>query len=351
MVDMHGRKIEVVDMHAQRREFFFEPPHFIKHDLVTLINDPRDFPILCLLFNITVLTIPGALLVFVLDSNLFGFCFWLANLLLFQERFLLGLHYSSHKSLFRCNFLNTAVVALISPFFGLPCGLYHLHHVIMHHSENNLDGWDLSSTERYQRDDITHFLIYWMRFLCCIWFELPYYAFRKGRIGYAISSLAAIACFFTAVYALYASYPLATFWLLLFPIFINSFLLMFGNWSQHIFVDQNKPRSNYHLAYNVINDECNQRTFNDGYHIEHHANSRKHWSELPSSFLANLDLYAKEDAIVFQNLDPMKVGLLVFLGRYDILARHLVHFCYPPKNPAEIESFLRSRLVPIKCRP
>jgi hypothetical protein len=43
----------------------------------------------------------------------------------------------------------------------------------------------------------------------------------------------------------------------------------------------------------------------------------------------------------------MQVGLLVFLQRYDVLATHLVQLREPKRSPAEIERFLRARLVPI----
>ncbi len=51
----------------------------------------------------------------------------------------------------------------------------------MHHVENNLDKWDLSSTEPYQRDNLLHFFYYYLRFLFAIWFELPYYALKRNR--------------------------------------------------------------------------------------------------------------------------------------------------------------------------
>ena len=339
------------DVCAERREYYFEPPAFLTRLLVELLKDPRDRPILFLFFNIIVLTLPGAALVFLAESHVIGFCFWLANVVFFQERFIVGLHYHSHRGLFKSDRLNAAVAGLLSPFFGMPSGLYCLHHIVMHHVENNRAGWDLSSTEEYQRDNLLHFLVYWARFVCLVWFELPLYAMRRGRFGFAIGSLLIVVCFWAIARVLCSLNPCAAFWLYLFPTFVNSLLLMWGNWCQHIFVDPANPRSNYHLAYNVINDSCNQRAFNDGYHIEHHANSRKHWSELPSSFLENIGRYAKEDAIVFEGIDPMKVGFLVFSGRYDLLAQHLVQFRKSPRSVVEVEAFLRSRLVPVGDTP
>jgi fatty acid desaturase len=301
-------KIDVKDITAERKEFYFKPPRLLRGFLESLIKDPRDVPILYLLFNIALFTLPGAYLVFSAKSNIVGFIFWIANVLLFQERFLIGLHYYSHRGFFKNDALNAGVALLISPFFGMPSGLYYLHHVVMHHSENNTWAWDLSSTERFQRDNVLHFLAYWLRFLCLVWFELPHYAFRRGRYVFAACSSFAVVCFFLVLGGLFRYNPCGAFWVFIFPTFVNSILLMLGNWSQHIFVDPSNPRSNYHLTYNVINDECNQRSFNDGYHVEHHINSRRHWSELPSNFLANLDRYAKEDAIIFERLDPMKVS-------------------------------------------
>ena len=50
--------------------------------------------------------------------------------------------------------LNWCVSLLLAPLFGLPSGLYNLHHVLMHHVEGNEATWDLSSTEPYQRDNV-----------------------------------------------------------------------------------------------------------------------------------------------------------------------------------------------------
>ena len=112
-------------------------------------------------------------------------------------------------------------------------------------------------------------------------------------------------------------------------------------------MDPLKPRCNYHLAYNVVNDGCNQRSFNDGYHVEHHLNPRRHWTDLPGSFAENVGRYAEEDAVVFEGVDNMAVGVLVMLGRYDVLARHLVQLREPARTRGEGEEFLRARLVPI----
>jgi fatty acid desaturase len=334
------------DLSGQRNEFLFTPP--LSRLLISALKDPRDWPMLFLFANIAMLSVPGALLVLFSRSHAVGFLFWMLNLVLFQERFLLALHFHSHRPIFKSKALNATVSLVFPVLFGLPSGLYHLHHVIMHHSENNRDGWDLSSTERYQRDSVLHFLMYWLRFLCLIWFELPAYALKKKRTRLALQSSAAVVLFFLVTYILWHVNRPAAVWLIIVPTFVNSLLLMLGNWSQHIFVDPSNPRSNYHIAYNVINDSCNQRTFNDGYHIEHHLNPRTHWSELPSNFAKNVETYVREDALVFQGVDFIRIGLLVFSQRYDILSKHLVQL--NQRTEAEIEAMLRARLAAFVCK-
>ena len=64
--------------------------------------------------------------------------------------------------------------------------------------------------------------------------------------------------------------------------------------SQHIFINPDKPDSPYGMAYNCLACLDNAVTFNDGYHIEHHLNSKTHWSELPVRYLDNLAQHARE---------------------------------------------------------
>jgi hypothetical protein len=65
--------------------------------------------------------------------------------------------------------------------------------------------------------------------------------------------------------------------------------------SQHIFVDPDTPRDDYKLTYNCLACPDNPKTYNDGYHIIHHANSRLHWSELPAAFVQQLELHDTKD--------------------------------------------------------
>merc|ERR1719424_2603374 len=102
---------------------------------------------------------------------------------LFFQRFVLCLHYSEHRKIFRqpFGFMNGYLQYVVAPFMGIPIGMYHLHHVVMHHKENNVFPWDLSSTEPYQRDNPLHFLQYLVRYMLAAWVELAFYAIRREK--------------------------------------------------------------------------------------------------------------------------------------------------------------------------
>jgi hypothetical protein len=55
--------------------------------------------------------------------------------------------------------LNGVAAHLLAPLYGVPSGLYALHHRGMHHCEGNAARRDLSSTEPYQRDSLLHFVM------------------------------------------------------------------------------------------------------------------------------------------------------------------------------------------------
>jgi fatty acid desaturase len=146
-----------------------------------------------------------------------------------------------------------------------------------------------------------------------------------------------------------------TFWVFLVPFMVTSFALMFGNWSQHIFVHPDSVqgtgkdrRANFRHSYNVLDSPYNQITFNDGYHVEHHLNSKKHWSELPDSCAKTLQEYEKESALLFRKIDFFIVGILVFTGWWSMLVKYFVDVESPRRSDSAITAMLKSRLAPIK---
>ena len=335
------------DMHAARNEWLLTPPKAIQGVLRALLWDERDMPIAFVFVNVLLLTLPAAVAVFSAQSHALGCLYLLANTALMQERFTLALHYSAHRRLTRSRVLNALPSYVLGPLFGIPPGMYHLHHIVMHHNEQNVFPWDISSTEKYQRDSILHFVLYWLRFLLAAWVELPAYAFLRGRGLLGAQCL----CTITASTLLYKHawrcYPVGTLWVLLLPALLGSLLLMFGNWCQHIFIDGSGDTTPYSYTYNAVCTPHNQTSFNDGYHVEHHLNSRLHWSEFPVQLAKRLHLYKRHDALIFQGLGFMRIGLLAMRGDYDTLARHVVPLHHPPHPLSHYSAMLRSRVRPV----
>ncbi len=76
---------------------------------------------------------------------------------------------------------------ILDPLMGHTWNSYYHHHVKHHHVEGNGPD-DLSSTIRYQRDDVFHFLHYLGRFMLLVWLEaaavlLPEGQDRHGHAG------------------------------------------------------------------------------------------------------------------------------------------------------------------------
>jgi len=259
------------------------------------------------------------------------------------------LHFTEHKRLFKreYNYLNYIIPYILAPFYGLPSGVYKLHHCVMHHLENNVFPWDISSTEPYKRDTIVGYLQYWAYWIWAIWVLTPYYLIKRKRWNLFTQCAVNLIAFFVILFALSWFNPLATFYVFLLPVFLGTLALSFGNYSQHIFINPANPKSNFGLAYNCINCPDNMRTFNDGYHIVHHIHSQLHWSELPSGFLKNLDKHIEEDAIIFRGIGFFDVGFFVVTGQLNKLAKYYVRICDKYKTEGEIVEMFKNRLQKI----
>ena len=91
------------DLSASRNEFLFPLPTFLQKQFTPLLSSARDLPILYLFFNIWTISVPAALSLFILapSSHLAGVLYFALNYALFLQRFMLALHYSEHRRLFR----------------------------------------------------------------------------------------------------------------------------------------------------------------------------------------------------------------------------------------------------------
>jgi hypothetical protein len=141
---------------------------------------------------------------------------------------------------------------ILEPLMGHTWDSYYYHHVKHHHVEGNGPN-DLSSTLRYQRDDIWHFLHYVGRFLFLIWLDLPLYFARKKNYKLALQSAASEygAYFFLYYMTAHVNARASTFTLII-PFMLLRLGLMIGNWGQHALVDELEPDSDYRSSITLV---------------------------------------------------------------------------------------------------
>lgn len=353
-------KIKNRDLTAVRNEYIFQTP-FLVPALASCLKDQRDIPMLSLQLNILEVAVPGLVLVYsacradpaapwlAWGRHVIGIGYIVVLMVLFLERFVLMMHFSSHRSIFKAEWMNSMIVWIFAPIFGIPSGVYKLHHVIMHHIENNHE-LDISSTEKFQRDSWLAFGSYWLHFVALIWIELPLYAMKTKKWTWFWTLVMGLA-FWLSTIALLATHVsfLATMYCFMIPYVIAMTALAFGNWSQHIFINPEDADSNYALTFNCIDSAGNQTTFNDGYHIIHHANARLHWTEIPEYFYQNQDKHINGGALTFREIHFFDIGILVMTKQLRKVAENYVHLGSEADAPTveEVEAKLRSWLRPV----
>jgi len=313
------------------------------------LNDPRDVSVVWLMLQCLVVVAAGIALFFVRSVPVI----YLAPLhlaLLFGaliDRFTLMLHFTSHRPLFnkRFRFLNHVIPWVIGPFFGQTPNSYFAHHMGMHHREENLAP-DLSSTMRFQRNRLDHWLRYYLRFMIIGLPELCLYFLRAKRYKLFVRVLIGEGLYWTAIaLGLYFA-PAPTLIVFVGPLVAMRMLMMMGNWAQHAFICQQHPEDPYRSSITSINTRYNRRCFNDGYHILHHVNPRCHWTEHPIEFEKALPEYAAHDAIVFDGVDYFQIWVCLMFGRWGRLADRFVRLKgAPERSRDDVIAFLKSRVV------
>jgi hypothetical protein len=343
---------------AQARDLHLTDPRHVPLDHpgpvarlgLALINDERDLPFLSLMASFSLVVFPFAAYLFwardfplwlgvVYEAVLFG---------LFFDRCILMLHCTSHRVLFKPAYrlLNHYIPWVMCPFYGQPPEGYFGHHMGMHHPENNLET-DLSTTMPYQRDRFTHFLHYWAVFMTTTLVRLTLYLARHGRKKLALNAVVGELGFYgVSAVGLWLA-PKPTLAVFVVPFLFARFLMMWGNWGQHAFIDPKAPGDGILNSITCVNVRYNRRCFNDGYHIGHHVKASRHWTDLPDDLLRSRATYAERGAVVFEGIDFFQVSLYLFLKRYDWLADHFVELRDEPRTRDEIIAFLRSRTLPV----
>lgn len=99
----------------------------------------------------------------------------------------------------------------------------------------------------------------------------------------------------------------------------------------------------YAITYTCLHSKNNAYTFNDGYHIEHHAHPTCPWYDLPKIYDAKA--YEEYDGIAFETIDIDTVRELVFANRLEELLKYYINV--KKRSREEILDFFRSRLRPV----
>ena len=355
------RKIYLKDVMAERHEFVLKYSEtflrFVKRrKMISRSEDLSLFLVFLECFAFVV--IPAISMIACRTSKVSIVLTWFVLTRVFYfQRFMLALHYHSHRKIFPRGIIgriaNAVPTLIIAPMFGIPSGIYWFHHCAMHHVHGNRKGMDLSSTENYQRDSFNAFVKYWLRFALFAPIELPI-NIRKYR-GLKDGFMCFMCSLVTFSFYLYLRWNVSRVcanWILAYPYILATLALMFGNWSQHVFVCPLNPRNDFKSTYTCINSFENQKTFDDGYHVQHHLDSRLHWTKFAVNFCTkqSLEKHAKEDALVFDGLHFFDVGLCVMLGRFSYLAERLVVLDAQKKKRTkeEIIEELRRRCEPVQ---
>lgn len=327
---------------AERNVFERAALHFI--------NDERDLPFVWLSLAMTVVLAPMAVAMF--WPGVFRWwmapIYWAALFGLFFDRYILMLHNTSHRRLFKRKYkvLNNYIPWVLGPFCGETPETYFVHHITMHHAEGNLPP-DLSTTMPFRRDSFVDFLRYFFRFFFFIIPDMTRYQAKKKRWALIRRMLTGELGFYAMCVGLCFISWEATLVVFVIPFVLCRFLMMAGNWGQHAFVDASDPGNPYKSAVTCINARYNRRCFNDGYHIGHHVQANRHWTEMPEDFQRDRANYEKNDAIVFEGLDNFTVWLFLMLKRYDVLAKHFVELREKPRSHDEVVALLKERTRPI----
>lgn len=340
-----GTDREIVITDPQHRPL---PKTWLNRFALKFIRDERDLPFVHLTLQMTFILIPLAAALYV--PGVFRWwmapIYWAILFLGFFDRYILMLHNTSHRPLYKrqFGFMKHYIPWILGPFCGETPETYYIHHITMHHAEGNLPK-DLSSTMKYQRDSLSHFLIYFFDFFLLGMVRLPKYEFDKKRTRLGTMVWIGEASFWVVVgVGLYFAF-LPTMTVFVVPYLLCRFLMMAGNWGQHAFVSADDPGNSYVNSLTCINGRYNRRCFNDGYHIGHHVMANRHWTEMPEDFIDQIEIYRQKKAVVFQGIDFFQVWFFLMFGMWGTLANHFVDLEETPRTREEIIAFLKSRVV------
>jgi len=293
------------------------------------IHDKRDLPFVRLLTIIHLTILPVAVILY---TPLLGKWWWPVALIYFyfsqfyfKGSFGLMLHCLCHRKFFKKDKLfNKYLFWVICPLFGHLGDSYHVHHMGMHHVENNMPT-DASSTMGYTRDSFSDFISYWLRFMFLGFRDTFLYLFRRKRKKMYTRVTISEVGFMVIATALCFVNLKATLVVLVIPFIFARFVMMLGNWTQHAFVDPDEPENDFASNIICLNTSYNQKCWNDGYHAIHHIRPGAHYTELPVIFRQMLPSFKEHKTFIFEKINYLHIFTFLMFKRYDKLAKYVVN--------------------------
>lgn len=219
------------------------------------VRHPTDVIMLTHLILYFLTSVPSAIYLFREFTWLHGIAHWIMQLY-YVSAYTLMRHQHIHMGgvlarRFPYNCIDVLFPYITDPLMGHTWNSYYYHHVRHHHIEGNGPD-DLSSTIRYQRDDIFHLLHYVGRFFLLIWLDLPLYFTRKRKFHQAFKAAFWELINLTSIVLLARWKFQPTVFVFLLPLLLLRLGLMVGNWGQHAFVDDIEPDSDYRSSITLI---------------------------------------------------------------------------------------------------
>lgn len=218
-----------------------------------IIRNPVDVVFMTHIILYLSTSVPSAVFLYYQFTWLHGIIHWLMQLS-YCGSFTLMLHNHIHNNgLLKKEYawFDQTWPYILEPLMGHTWNSYFYHHVKHHHVENNGPD-DLSSTIRYQRDELSEFLIYVGRFLALIWIELPLYFVRKRKLILATKVVIGELSSYILIYILARMNFYPTLFVLIIPLFQMRIGLMVGNYGQHALVDDLEPTSDFRSSITLI---------------------------------------------------------------------------------------------------